>query len=65
MDGDITAVVELQRTIGIRTRLSELGLKKDHLPLVAQRAFQIKRLLDVNPRRPTELDLVEILEKAF
>ena len=61
----IAAVVELQKAISIRTRLSELGLKKDQLPLVAQRAFQIKRLMDVNPRRPTELDLVEILDKAF
>ena len=61
----IAAVVELQKAIGIRTRLSELGLREAQIPLVAERAFQIKRLMDVNPRRPTELDLVEILEKAF
>ncbi len=61
----ITAVVELQKAISIRTRLSELGFKEAQIPLVAQRAFQIKRLMDVNPRRPTELDLVEILENAF
>ena len=61
----ISAVVQIQQEVGIRTRLSELGLKKEQIPWVASRAFQIKRLMDVNPRRPTELDLVDILESAF
>ncbi len=61
----ISAVVQIQQEVGIRTRLSELGLKKEQIPWVASRAFQIKRLMDVNPRRPTELDLVGILESAF
>ena len=64
-DAAIGAVVEITQAVGIRARLSELGLKKELLPLVAHRAFQIKRLMDVNPRRPTELDLVNILEMAF
>ena len=61
----IDAVVALQERIGIRTRLRDLGLKAEQIPLVAQKAFQIKRLMDVNPRRPTESDLVAILEAAF
>jgi alcohol dehydrogenase class IV len=61
----IAAVVQIQHAVSIRTRLSELGLKKEQIPLVAAKAFQIKRLMDVNPRRPTELDLVGILENAF
>ena len=61
----ISAVVQIQQEVGIRTRLSELGLKKEQIPWVASRAFQIKRLMDVNPRRPTEWDLVGILESAF
>ena len=61
----ITAVVEMLQALGIRTRLSDLGLGREQIPLVAQKAFQIKRLMDVNPRRPTEIDLVEILERAF
>jgi len=64
-DAAIAAVVELTQAVGIRARLSELGLKRERIPTVAHRAFQIKRLMDVNPRRPTELDLVNILEKAF
>lgn len=61
----IHAVEALQHAIGIRTRLSQLGLQSDQIPLVAQRAFQIKRLMDVNPRTPTESDLVAILKQAF
>ena len=61
----ITAVVEMQHAVGIRTRLTDLGLVRDQIPLVAQKAFQIKRLMDVNPRRATESDLVAILENAF
>ncbi|MDZ4850236.1 MAG: iron-containing alcohol dehydrogenase [Pirellulaceae bacterium] len=61
----IDAVVSLQHAIGIRTRLRDLGLTTEQIPLVAERAFHIKRLMDVNPRRPTEADLVTILQNAF
>ncbi len=61
----IAAVVQLQHAVFIRTRLTELGLNRDQIPWVAAQAFKIKRLMDVNPRRPTELNLVEILENAF
>ena len=61
----IARVVELQKAIGIRTQLRHLGLQAEQIPLVAQKAFQIKRLMDVNPRRPTEQDLVRILHAAF
>ncbi len=61
----IQRVVDLQKSIGIRTRLSELGLKREQIPLVANKAFQIKRLMDINPRQPNESELVQILEAAF
>ncbi len=61
----IEAVVALQKQVGIRTQLRELGLQADQIPTVAQKAFQIKRLMDVNPRRPTEQDLIAILEAAY
>jgi alcohol dehydrogenase len=61
----IQRVVELQKSVGIRTRLSELGLKREQIPSVASKAFQIKRLMDVNPRQPNESELIEILEAAF
>ena len=61
----IEAVVGLQRRIGIRTRLRDLGLQAEQIPLGAQKAFQIKRLMDVNPKRATESDLVAILTAAY
>jgi alcohol dehydrogenase class IV len=61
----IDRVVALQKKIGIRPRLSELGLKREDIRLVANKAFLIKRLMDVNPRRPTEIELVAILEAAY
>lgn len=61
----IEAVATLQQRIGIRPRLRDLGLQADHIPAIAQKAFQIKRLMDVNPRRPTEQDLVSILNAAY
>jgi alcohol dehydrogenase len=61
----IEAVVKLQHAVKIRTRLSELGLGYEQIPSVAAKAFQIKRLMDVNPRRPSEQDLIAILESAF
>ncbi len=61
----IDAVVDLQHAVGIRTRLSQLGMEPHQLAGVAAKAFQVKRLMDVNPRRPTEHDLVEILEQAL
>lgn len=61
----IDAVVELQHAVGIRTHLSQLGMTASDLPAVAAKAFQIKRLMDVNPRRATEDDLIEILTNAL
>ena len=61
----IEAVIMLQEQIGIRKHLHELGLHADQIPIVAQKAFQIKRLMDVNPRRPSEHDLIAILQAAF
>ena len=38
---------------------------EDQLPRFAAKAFAIKRLLMVNPRQPTEADLLGILREAF
>lgn len=61
----IEAVIELQRHVGIRTRLEELGMKREDIPAVAQKAFEIKRLMDINPQTPQLSDLEAILHQAF
>jgi len=61
----IESVLRLQQNVGIRPTLRQLGVQRDALPAMAQKSFQIKRLMDLNPRSPTEADLLGILEKAY
>ncbi len=72
-DGDVQAAAEnavsqvvlLQKRIGIRTRLRDIGLRQEDIPEVAGKAFAIKRLMDINPQSPTISDLENILRNAY
>jgi alcohol dehydrogenase class IV len=61
----ITAVEQLRRDIGIPHRLREIGAQEEQLPVFAQKAFAIKRLMNTNPRHPTQEELVALLRRAF
>lgn len=61
----IVAVERLQARIGIPQKLRELGVTRDQLPVFAAKSFGIKRLMLLNGRRPTEADLLAILEAAL
>lgn len=61
----VERVESLQSQLGIRRRLRDLGLAREAIPGLAAKAFGIKRLMDTNPRSPTEHDLVAILEAAY
>jgi alcohol dehydrogenase class IV len=61
----IEGVVQLQKEIGIRPTLRQLGVERATLSSMAHKSFQIKRLMDLNPRSPSEADLLNILENAF
>jgi alcohol dehydrogenase class IV len=61
----IAAVEQLRRDIHIPQRIRELGGREDQLPAFAKKAFAIKRLMTMNPRQPTEDDLLAILRAAF
>jgi alcohol dehydrogenase class IV len=61
----ITAVDRIRSEIGIPHHIRDIGGKREQLPEFAAKAFAIKRLLAVNPRRATERDLLEILEAAY
>lgn len=61
----ITAVQRLRAAVGIPDRIRELGGEEEQLPLFARKAFAITRLMLLNGRRPTEADLLEILQSAF
>jgi alcohol dehydrogenase class IV len=61
----IAAVERIRVAIGIPQLLRDLGVKREQLPLFAEKAFAIKRLMGTNPRQPTQVDLLAILEEAF
>ncbi len=61
----IVAVERLRAAIGIPQRIRDIGGQREQLPTFAAKAFAIKRLLAVNPRKASEADLLGILEAAY
>src|SRR5439155_19795401 len=61
----VSAVERLGQDIGIPGRLRDLGVKPEQLRPFADKAFQIKRILRVNPRSMTVDDLEGILKEAY
>jgi alcohol dehydrogenase class IV len=61
----IRAVEEIRQAIGIPSRLRDLGVSETQLPVFAEKALGIKRILRVNPRHPTKDDLIGILKRAW
>ncbi len=48
----IIAVEKLRKAIGIPERIRDLGGTREQLPGFAQKAYEIKRLMLLNPRFP-------------
>lgn len=61
----INAVERIRGEIGIPGRISEIGGKADQLPDFAAKAFTLKRLMVLNPRTPSEADLLKIYQEAL
>lgn len=61
----IAAVERLKTDIGIPERLRDLGATPEQLPVFAEKAFAVKRILRVNPRPVTAQDLEAILRAAY
>jgi alcohol dehydrogenase class IV len=61
----VTAVERIRSEIGIPTRLRDIGIQKDQLRSLAEKAFSIRRILRVNPRPVTVVDLESILASAY
>jgi alcohol dehydrogenase class IV len=61
----VAAVNRLKGAIGIPARLRDLGVTHEQIPVFAEKAFAVKRILRVNPRPVTARDLESILESAF
>lgn len=61
----VVAVEKLRADIGVPTRLRDLGVREEQLRSFADKAFGIKRILRVNPRKVSADDLEEILRSAY
>jgi len=61
----ITQVEALKREIGIPERISDVGGTAEQLPHFARKSAGITRLMQLNPRRPSEEDLLAILQSAL
>lgn len=61
----VKAVQDLAKRIGIPQRLSELGLSAQQIPTLAEKAFQAKRILRVNPREISQGEMEELLREAL
>ena len=64
-DRAIEAVVQLRRDIGIPLSIRDLGGKQEQLAGFAAKSFAVKRLMAMNPRPVSELDLLAILREAY
>ncbi len=64
-DAAIRAVESLRKDIGIPNRLREIGVKEEMIPAFAEKAFNVKRLMRVNPRYPTLEEIEQIFRQAW
>ena len=65
VSGLIEGLLGLGPALGMRTRLSELGISHNHLPMLAEDAMKQTRLLVNNPREMTREAALNIYERAL
>jgi alcohol dehydrogenase class IV len=61
----IAAVAKLKTSIGIPERLRDIGIQKEQLRSLAEKAHAIKRITRVNPRQGTIDDFEAIFSEAW
>lgn len=61
----IDSIHQLKKDIGIPITIGDLGGKPEQIPLFAEKAFAVKRLMWFNPRNPSLKDIEEIYTQAF
>ncbi len=61
----VVAVKKLAADTGIVTRMRDLGIAREAIPEMAERAMQVTRLLGNNPRDVTLDDVGSIYEEAY
>lgn len=59
------AVLELLKEIGLPTKLTDIGIREEDIPEIAEKTLKIHRLIRNNPRVSTQRSLEELLKKAL
>lgn len=60
----LSAIIDLNRSIGVPSSLTEIGIARDQLPRIAELALASTRLITIAPLQTTQESLVGILENA-
>lgn len=63
-DDAISAIVDLNRTIGVPASLDEIGVTREQLPRIAELALGARRLVDIAPVPVSADSLLNILDRA-
>jgi alcohol dehydrogenase class IV len=61
----IDALAALSASLGLKTRLRDVGVGEQHIPQMAKDAMKQERLLVNNPRQMTESDALAIYRAAW
>ena len=61
----VEAVRTLALDLGVPRKLSEFGVKEEHIPALAEGVMKVTRLLANNPRSLTQLDAEEIYRQVL
>jgi alcohol dehydrogenase class IV len=61
----VAHIIDILQQIGLPTRLSSIGITKEQLPEIAEKAIKIERLIRNNPRTATIKGFIDLLEKAY
>lgn len=64
-DDAVGRIAEINRAIGVPASLSDIGVRRDQLPRIADLALGSARLLAIAPIDPTREVLLDILERAL
>jgi alcohol dehydrogenase class IV len=65
IEGGIARVFRLLDTLGLPTRLSQIGITAEQIEPIVDSSLTIERLNRLNPRRPTRDALVQLLQEAL
>ncbi|NOZ21496.1 MAG: iron-containing alcohol dehydrogenase [Planctomycetes bacterium] len=61
----VRAMIKLAKDVEMPLHLKEFGIAEEDVPRLAESAAKVTRLLDVNPRRPTQEDIAMIYRAAL